>query len=136
LTHSSQDSSELAKRVTRLESDLFELRYDLIALAPPAVEIVLRRYAGMKTWDGIREWQNKAVEAAIQLAVPLSYGHEERAICPVCGDSGRTTYVKGFKLPTGLEWHLKGQNNSRHCVVMKAAMDLAGESRRRAEGQL
>jgi hypothetical protein len=104
LTHSSQDSSELAKRVTRLESDLFELRYDLIALAPPAV--------------------------------PLSYGHEERAICPVCGDSGRTTYVKGFKLPTGLEWHLKGQNNSRHCVVMKAAMDLAGESRRRAEGQL
>jgi hypothetical protein len=56
----------------------------------------------------------------------LSNVYEERAACPpLCKSVGYGPYRDGFKLPTGLEYHLEGKMGARHCRVTAAAFEDA-----------
>lgn len=86
---------------------------------------------GQKTDDDYRRWRSEVVAAVIAIAVPdpaLSNPYEERAACPLCEGVGRGFHRDGFKLPTGLEFHLKGKRMARHCRVTATAFEDARQA--------
>lgn len=127
-----QKGAELEAQVALLKRELHDLRFDLIQLAPPEVESILRQFGKRRTRAELGEWEDDAVDVAVRVAIVRDDGWEQRANCPLCGDSSRNTFVKGFKFPVGLEWHLRGRRGARHCIVMKTAIDLARASILRA----
>ena len=74
----------------------------------------------------IEEWQWPFVVAIEEYALTQSFEGEtrnslRRAFCPLCGggaDSGPYP-EKGFALNIGLESHLQGHGNARHCPAMR-----------------
>jgi hypothetical protein len=119
--------------IENLKRELSNVRQDVIELSPApesAKELLgLQGTYHQKTAEDYSTWKDRVIAAVVELAVPdptLSnpyYG--DRAACPLCKSVGLGAYRDGFKLPTGLEYHLEGKMNARQCRVTAAAFEDA-----------
>ena len=118
--------------IENLKHELSKARRDVIELspAPDSLKELLsfETTYDQKTGEDYRAWEAEVVAAVIATAVPdpaLSNRYEERAACPLCKSVGHGPHKDGFKLPTGLEYHLKGKMAAHHCRVTAAAFSDA-----------
>jgi len=127
---------ELEAEIARLRSDLYFTRRAIIDLAPAKTQDLLNSYfQKCKTRADAGSWISDLVKSLIALADARPAkemgdhdGTIDRALCPVCGGSADNVFdVRGFAVPTDLQRHLEGSDNTRECEVMKAAKGLAIE---------
>lgn len=115
--------------IKRLNDELMMLRYELISVAPQEAGLLLGSYYKCKSRSEIHHWLNDIAEQISAMAKPLpKYQNSvwgERGNCPLCGSGGNSFNDEGFALPEGLRRHLVGFGNAHHCVITKAARDLA-----------
>ena len=120
-----RDSSSEAyeRRIRGLEDELYLTRRTIIELMPPHIKEKLCNYS---TFNNAEDWRSSVVAFVVGLAQPIrSFGDEKRTWCPLCGSRGSSS--DGYKLPEGLEHHLRGNFSARRCPVMAAAFRLAIE---------
>jgi hypothetical protein len=119
--------------IARLKCELSNARQDIIKVspAPMAMKALLTRTYKQKTPDDWRVWRSKVIAAIANLAAPdpaLSNRYEKRAACPLCNSRGKSNNQNGFRLPDGLEMHLRGSVKGRHCRVIAAAFENARQA--------
>jgi hypothetical protein len=122
-------AKEQAEKIKRLESELYVLRRELIAIAPDKFAEIVRPWGLPPDLNPYR-WSEEAVARIIEKTVPL---HADRAPCPLC--NSHPDQHAGYALPTGLERHLTGKVGQRQCCVMNAALSLLTDEwdRKRSE---
>jgi hypothetical protein len=115
--------------IARLKEELHNVRQDIVDLAPPDVQEKLRSYLACTTSGELWEWRRNVTDFVVELAQPIpgASPFEERANCPLCRRGGVSPYTPGYKVPGGLELHLRG-NRARPCPIMEAAWRLAREA--------
>jgi hypothetical protein len=115
--------------VQRLEGQLDEARRDIVGLMPPDIEQLLESYSSCRSYDETRGWRDAVSEALVELARPTAFADRDRggmrAMCPLCHKGSPYPGLEGYALPEGLMRHLGGRGNTRNCVVMQAAWELA-----------
>ena len=114
------------------KTELYLAQMAIVRLMPDDIRDLLLDYMSCKTRRETGLWEIRVFETIIDYAEPLegtSKGSfNDRALCPLCRESGRSFYEEGFALPEGLKRHLTGYGNMRQCVVTKAAFNLAHDS--------
>jgi hypothetical protein len=112
-----------------MEDEIDSLQRLVISLMPEKYQNLLNSYYGVESLQARYQWANKIADEITELTLPLpssnSYLNQERALCPLCGDSSSSPYESGFTLPIGLHRHLVGFGNTFQCGVFKAAENLA-----------
>ncbi|SOY56038.1 hypothetical protein CBM2585_A60243 [Cupriavidus taiwanensis] len=132
--------SPLEDKVQRLENELYMTRSAMIDLMRPDLRDVLTDQVLCKTFKEVAEWESRATEGIIAIALrseqpaQIDWDGRVRVLCPLCNEGPQSPYDKGF-LPEGLRRHLTGTYNSRQCPVFKAANEMALDRARRAEGR-
>lgn len=113
---------------------LQELTCDVILHAVPAeFQPTLALLRVQTTHAGVDEVLHALQDQALQVArkqcetePPLldRYRHPTpgRALCPLCGDTGRGNHGEGFAVPGGLANHFDGARRAHQCVVMQAGL--------------
>jgi hypothetical protein len=116
-----------------LKEKLYDARLVVLRLAEKNdrdLQILLAGYYDCKNEDAVFGWWYKTIDKIIKKSVILpgntaSEFYEERAMCPLCGEGGSQPYVTGYKLPNGMERHLRGQGQVSGCDVMRIVRDVA-----------
>lgn len=91
-----------------MREEIYLLRRTVLSLVPEPFRAVIDPPYEFTREKG-RSWEQDVVNKVLQLVKPDT---QERAACPLCGDTTRT-HGAGFSVPNGLERHLLGSHNSR-----------------------
>lgn len=110
-----------------MEQEIWLLHYKITRLSRTSIKLDYTS-CNERVETGLCE--NKYIDDVIEAAnltkevTDISYLHEERAYCPLCG-SGTKMYDKGFKLPMGLEDHLLGGKGRQQCTIVASEFAIA-----------
>lgn len=125
-------ANELLKQENeQLRAELYEARYNILALLPEEIRQLIKGYRQCHSHDDILTWQRAVIEQLLAVAasspLPTTPGSAPRARCPLCHQSPQSPPESGYSLPIGLQRHLEGQGKFSQCVVMATAVKLAKE---------
>lgn len=119
--------SKLEDEINRLQNELYMARSTILELMPLEVRQAFHEYENCKSRENAYQLRQLTIDKLIEIAGAdpekrmrdiLNLG--DRAYCPLCGGSARSTYgEEGFALPEGLKRHLEGSYNSQRCFVFE-----------------
>jgi hypothetical protein len=115
--------------IQKLKREVSEVRDAILGMMQGEVEKRLTGFYSCKTRQELQEWKQGVVDFVVGLAEPIPGTRVPEAKCPLCESCGHGPYMRGYKVPEGLELHLRGASNARArlCPVTNAAWDLARE---------
>lgn len=125
------ESALLKQENQKLRAELYEARYNILALLPEEIRQLIKGYHQCHSHDDIMIWQRTVIAQLIAVAssspLPTTPGSAPRAPCPLCHQGPQSPPESGYSVPIGLQRHLEGQGKFYRCAVMATAVKLAKE---------
>jgi len=126
-------NSSVAEEIASLRAELSAARLAILEMAPTEASRLLIDYASCASKAEAHRWHERTAERIVELTQPKRASEMgdhplagDRVNCPLCGrGSDNILGIEGFAYPEGLQRHLTGAFNARHCIVMNAALGLA-----------